>query len=198
MRFALFTPLALAVAASAFVQPLAAAPIFYVETGQLSGSLGSTVLTDASFTFTFYGDTANITSLSSSLLNPATSNSISIGASNGSFTTAVDAGVNPSYTSSSGIVGFTDPSENNGITFVSTGAYGYDLATPISVSSVSAFYDEGSLATTLGTLTITGAQDLTFTATGGVPEPSTCGISALALLGFVLLGRAKGKKVNGV
>ena len=187
MRLALVV---VAAAALTLIQPLSAGPIRYVETGQLSGTLGGVGLTNVSFTFTFFGDTANITG-SNPLLNQAISNTIVVGASNGFFTTPVETGVN----STAGIIGFADLTQLNGITLSSAGAIGYNLAAPISVSG-SPFSASGSLGTSLGTLSITSAQNLNFTATAGVPEPGTLGLSALALIGVLLLGRANGNKVE--
>lgn len=157
-----------------------AGPITYTESGTLSGSLGATTLTNVSFTFVFNGDTANIVS-GNPLLNPATSNSISIGAFNGSFTTAVEVGVG-----AAGIIGFTDLSENDGITFSSAGAVGYNLAAPITVTAPTSHFASGSLETSLGTLAITGAQNLSFTATL-VPEPASMSLLGLSLLGLTSL-----------
>ena len=148
------------IAALGAVTHLAAGPITYTETGQISGSLGSTILTNAAFTFIFQGDTADITNAGPSvLLNPAISNSLLIGSSSGSFTTPVEVGV-----ATNGTVGFSDLSDANGITFTTSAAIGYGLATPISLSGGTATFATGTLVTSDGTLTINGAQNLTFTA----------------------------------
>jgi hypothetical protein len=170
--------------------PLAAGSITYVETGQVSGTLAGVALTNVPFTFTFLGDTTNITASGSILLNPAISNTITIGSSNGTFTIPVETGV----VSGSNIIGFSDLARTDGITFVSAGVAGYNLATAISVSAVAPVVASGgSLGTSLGTLVITGSQDLTFTATTGVPEPGTFEFSLIALAGVTLIGLRRRK-----
>ena len=175
MRIARFTICALT-ASVALVQTLAATPIYYVESGQITGTLGSTTLTDTSFTFTFYADTANITVSSGPFwLNMSTFNNFDIGGNNGSFTSTIYVEAN---NPSSG-VGMCIPSggtcSNDTVSFVGTGAGSYALATAVSIPQASGPYGAGTFATTAGTLTVTGAQNLTFTATLGTPEPETIG-----------------------
>jgi hypothetical protein len=179
-----FPYVGLAVTVLGFMQPLPAAPITYVETGQLTGTLGTSGLTNVAFIFTFNGDTANITGTgisSTPFLNPAISNTFVIGASHGSFSPVIDVGVN-----NFGQIGVTDPALTDGITFVSIGATGYSLATAISVSGASSYFAGGSLSTSLGTLTISSAQNLTFAA-ATAPEPATGTLSAFILLGLALV-----------
>ena len=158
--------------------PLAAGPIRYWMTGSLFGSLGTAPVTGAEFTFVFNGDTTNITGVNP-LLNPAVSNSISIsGFGSGEFTQTIDVGLNPV----SGIGGFSSTGLGSGITLQNGGFVGWDLATPIGpLTSASPFYAAGSLTTSLGTLAIAGAEDLTYQATA-VPEPATTALTGLALL----------------
>jgi hypothetical protein len=167
--------------------PLAAGPIEYIESGQLSGTLGSTVLTNAAFSFTFFGDTANITG-TNPILNPALSNVITIAGSPGAFTTAVEVG----DSNAASVVGFSDLSLNNGITLVNAAAATYNLATAIGpLTAVTEFdLNASTLGTTLGTLTITSATNLSFQAVP-TPEPATVGLAALALLGMAVAGRRK-------
>lgn len=185
----------LAIAALGLLQPLSAASIIYIETGQLSGTLGTSALNNAGFTFTLIGDTANITGAgtdASPFLNTALSNTFAIGASHGFISSAIEAGAD----GQSGQVGVTSPALTAGITFDAAGAMGYNLATPIAVSAISPFFAGGSFATNLGTLAITGAQNLTFTAIL-TPEPATGALSALTLLGFALLGVRTARKRFG-
>jgi hypothetical protein len=168
---------------------LTAAPITYVESGQFWGSLGGNGLTNVSFAFTFYGDTANIMGDAQETLNPALSNLITIGGFNGYFTTPVDVG----YSTLIGVIGFVDAAtRTSGILFGGNGI------APIYVSGdvqeTISCYSSGSFATSLGTLTISDAKALTFAANyntetasadiSSVPEPSTCWMAALALAGL--------------
>ena len=183
--------LGLVVAASCiFVGSAWASPIIYTESGQLSGTLGATTLTDATFTFTLYGETANIVpfvGLPGVLLNLATSNSLLIDGSSGSFTEPMEIGVNQVL----GVFAFLNEAITGGISFNDSGAIGYDLATPISVTGSAPFLLSSPIGTTLGALTITGAQNLSFTASTGVSEPaSTSDVpepASMTLLGAGLL-----------
>jgi hypothetical protein len=161
--------------------PLAAGPITYTMTGFLTGTLGTAPVTGAAFTFVFNGDTAGISG-TNPLLNPAITNSISItGFGTGQFTQAMVAGVNPT----GGIGGFSDPSTANALTLENGGFVGWGLATPIGpLTNAAAYWASGSFTTDLGSLSITGARDLTFEATTTVPEPATAALAGLALLGL--------------
>ncbi|MEP7353237.1 MAG: hypothetical protein ABI824_08410 [Acidobacteriota bacterium] len=160
-----------------------AGPITYIETGEISGRLGTgnaaISLTNTSFSFTFNSDTANIFTFTPGVLfNPALSNSITIGALSGSFTEAMIAGLVPG----SGLIGMGGAAGDKAINFSSAGAVGYGLVTPISVSNPAASFAGGTYSTTLGDLVVTGAQNLTFTAVLGTPEPGTIGLSVVGLL----------------
>jgi hypothetical protein len=157
-----------------------ASPITYTESGQLTGMLGGTTLTNANFTLVFNGDTANITG-TTTLLNTAISNSFTIGGVNGLFTVPVEVGVSPSQ----GNIGFDAPALAAGITFPG-GAFGYNLATPISVTALVPLFHTGSIPTSVGALVIGPAQNLSFTATLAPEPPSLTflGVGLLALTGL--------------
>jgi hypothetical protein len=187
MRIAAFALFALA-ASVAFVQPLAAGPITYVESGEISGTLGSTALDNVAFTFTFVGDTANITTSSGVFYNIATSNAVTIGSTNTTFTSSVEVGLN----NLNGFIGLCDVISGCGPQITFEGAPGsstYALATSISIPQSGATDLIGSFTTAAGTLTATSAQDLLFTATLGTatPEPGTVGMlgAGLAALAFL-------------
>ena len=169
------------------VSMLVAAPISYTITGFLNGSLDATPFAAEPFTVVINADTAGVNlALPGILYNPAFSTSISItGVGSGSFVSSMIVGVN--YLD--GIIGFTDGSVG-GVTFQNAGAIGWDLASPIGpLTAASPFYAAGTLPTTFGTLTITGARDLSFSADTGVPEPSTGLLVAAALAAAIGLRR---------
>src|SRR3954467_5429490 len=154
-----FSIAVLAVALILFTQQSHATPIIYVESGQLSGTLGNTVLTNASFTFTFIGDTNNIFTVPGSgsqilpaFLNPAISNTIVIGGSTGTFTSALVAFVDPP----GAFIGVIDWATGGfQISFFNAGTVGYNLATSIGPLTSSTFVRaSGSATTSLGTLTL--------------------------------------------
>ena len=172
--------------------PLAAGPITYTMTGFLSGGLVTAPIEGAAFTFVFNGDTTNIFTSGDTLLNPATSNSISItGFGSGQFTQTIDVGVNP--TAGNGITGFVDAGLN-GLSFKNAGFVGWNLATPIGpLTSATPSWASGVFTTSLGTLTITGARNLTFEATT-VPEPATIALAGLALLCLAGFRKSRAKR----
>jgi hypothetical protein len=188
----IFAGLCLSVACSF---SLAASTIQYTESGQLSGTLGATHLTNVNFVFTFLSNTANVTgngSTSNPFQNVATSNTISIGSSNGSFTSAVEVGDIGPYD----LIGFSNTALTAFIAFQNAAAGSYNLGSAIGpLTSSTAYYDGGSLSTSLGTLTITGAQNLSFKATTtATPEPSMVGLIGFGLLGMIVAGRRSWKR----
>jgi hypothetical protein len=185
--------LGLLVSAFLGIKPLRASPIIYTESGLLSGTLGSTALNDVPFTFIFDGDTANIFDTGAgTLFNPALSTSITIGSSTGVFDTAVAMGDGLPF----GIIGFGVVGQEIGITFQSEGDLGYALDTPISLSAPTAYFAGGTLATSLGTLDITGAQDLALVA-ATTPECETLALTGCGLLGLVALSKFRSACLRG-
>jgi hypothetical protein len=166
--------------------PLAAEPITYTMTGTLSGSLGVTDFSGAAFTIVLDGDTANITE-AGALFNGATSTSISIaGFGSGDFTEGIDAAT------AGGIAGLLNLSGTDGILIENLGFAGWDLATSLGPleETGAAYLDTVSFDTSLGTLTITDAENVSFGAsTSTVPEPATVGLVALSLFGIALRRR---------
>jgi hypothetical protein len=182
MRVALFATVAFAASIS-LVQPLAAGPITYSMVGQISGTLGSSTLTNANFAFTLYGDTTNTFDVIAVYLNVATSSSFIIGGNGGTFavpTEVIDGGVG---------VGITCPASacSAVIAFSGPGTATYALTAPASFSESSLVGANGSISTSLGALSVTGAQNLSFTATLSTPEPGTIGMlgAGFATLAFL-------------
>jgi hypothetical protein len=157
---------------------LPASTIQYVESGQLSGTL----------------NTANITgngSNSNPYENTALSNTITIGSSNGSFTGTVEVG----DINASSLIGFGNSSLTGYIAFLNSVAATYNLASAVGPLTETSSYSGGSFTTSLGTLNITGAQDLSFTATiATAPEPSLLGLSAFGLLAIIFAGWRKSQR----
>ena len=71
-----------------------------------------------------------------------------------------------------------------GITFESAAAANSDLTMALDATAANPFFAGGSLSTSLGLLTITGAQNLSFVSVpASAPEPGTLGLGSLAGLG---------------
>jgi hypothetical protein len=174
------------VAAGLAIAPLRAVPILYIETGELSGVLGSTALRNTPFEFDFYANTADLAGVGLTFdpyADPVQVNTVKIGSWTGTFT----APLTMELVNSPGIIGFFDASGYDGIDFAAAGLANYRLSTAISVAGASAQYAAGWLPTdTGGKLGITGAQDLTFTAITSVPEAGGFVYCAIGLV-FVLL-----------
>jgi hypothetical protein len=172
--------------------------IQYVESGQLSGTLGTTNLNNVSFVFTFIGNTASITgngSTSEPYENTALSNTITIGSSNGSFTGSVEVG----DIDASSLIGFSNPSLTSYVAFLNSVAATYKLASAVGPLTATSSYAGGSFTTSLGTLTITGAQDLSFKATiATAPEPSLVGLSAFGVFAIILAGWRKSQRASAM
>jgi hypothetical protein len=166
---------------SALSFPLGATTIFYDATGELSGTLNGTTITNTPFTFDFEGDTTGVfVDIGGVLFNTITSNTIVLGGSPGSITEALQVGVNPA----NGIVGWITASSD--LTFPA-GALGWNLASsigPLKAATDSAAM--GSFSTSLGEVTLTGGQNFTFSAILA-PEPATAGLVGFMLAAFTAL-----------
>jgi hypothetical protein len=154
------------------VSMLVASPISYTLTGVLNGLIGEAVFNAKPFIFVVNADTAGVYAVDPELLyNPALSTLISImDVGSGSFTESIFAGVEHV----NGIVGITNLFGSGGVTIENAGAIGWALASPIGpLGAASPYFASGFLGTTFGTLQITGARDLVYSANTGIPEPST-------------------------
>jgi len=174
------------VAAGIMAAPLCAAPILYIEAGEVSGTLGLTTLANTPFEFDFEANTADLAGVGLTFdpySNPVRLGFVSVGAWKGSFTTPLTMDL----VSSPRAIGFFDMSGNDGIDFAATGLSNYHLARAISISSPNSQYAAGWLSTdTGGTLTFTGAKDLTFTTIASVPEAGGLAYAAIGLVMIVL------------
>jgi hypothetical protein len=146
--------------------------------------------TNAPFTFVFNGDTTGVFHGSPTLLaNPATLTTISItGFGSGHFTQAVDAGLDLADNAA----GFANPLDPTNIILAQNAGFAaWKLATTFGpLEQVgSAFAASGSSCTSLGTLVVTGAENVSFGAVvTALPEPATFSLVALSLLGAMTLG----------
>ena len=167
-----------------FGLPLMAEPITYTMTGTLSGTLGGVAVTDATFKFVFNGDTANIFDASPTLLlNPATSTSLFItGFGSGDFTQTIDVGVDLQDDNA----GFANPGLTD-IFVIQNAAFGaWNDATSIGPLEQfgAASQVQGSFSTSLGTLALIGADNVSFGA--AVPEPSLIAFVGCSMLGTIV------------
>ena len=79
-----------------------------------------------------------------------------------------------------------------GITFESAAAANSDLTMALDATAANPFFAGGSLSTSLGLLTITGAQNLSFVSVpASAPEPGTLGLGSLAGLGVLMAARRR-------
>lgn len=171
--------------------PLAASPIIYTMTGTLSGTIGGVGFQNEPFTFVFDGDTTGVFDDSPTLLfNPVTASSLSITTiGSGDFTQALDVGVDSMNDSA----GFADPTITDVLAAQNAGFAGWNLASSIGPleQTGAAFLADGSFDTSLGTLDLIGATNVSFGAVAAVPEPATTGLIALSLVGVALRRRSR-------
>ena len=194
-------------AAAIFVSTQAiASTITYSESGHGTGSLGGVTFTDASITITGTGDTANVSTSGTHVINPISVINLKVsGFPQATFTGTTGVAYRalgaPTY-----FAGFADSDTGgtlSGILVTFDSAFGgYDLATAIGPVNGPGFFAADTFATTLGDLSLqslTGDGSTTFSASlstippSTVPEPSTW---ALMLLGFASVVYAKQRKAR--
>jgi len=183
-------PFSAAVAVMGLAFPLAAVPITYTMTGTFSGTLGGDSATNASFTFVFYSDTGNIGNLSPTFpfTQPTSTSLLVTGFGTGQFSQVLDVALDQL----SDVAGFGDPSSTNKLLIQSASFAGWNFATSIGpvLQPGTPFQVQGSFSTSLGTLVMTGAQNVTFGATvSTAPEPATWPLAVVSILSVVRLRR---------
>ncbi len=189
-----------------------AAPIVYVETATVSGSLSGAPFTEKVLTLTYAGDTSDISSLIAGLLqeaNGAASFSIA-GVGAGAFDGGLAMSLSNNARGAAGFVANTiNPHQNSNSPLGPSGfAQGvilatydpavftsYDLTTAIGPVTGPAIFDEHAslgpviFPTTAGDLFLTSAaSDVTYAATL-VPEPASLAVIGVALFGLCLAYR---------
>lgn len=167
-----------------------AVPIVFVHTGAGSGSLAGTPFTDASFTITSVGDTADRQSFAAGYFIDHISSSIDIsGVGVLTFLTPTRTFVNVMPQVGFSRAGASGQDLYNGPTDAAFA--GWDMTTSIgTVTGLITLLQWGSspVSTSAGVLLFAdGTQTGTFTAT--VPEPGTLALAAIALLGIAIVTR---------
>lgn len=177
---------------SAIAVPVRAAAIVYTISGSGSGSIDATAFTDAAFTFTLTGDTANYTGTPGSfqVVDPLASAAFSIaGVGTGTFQIATRLG-------HGGLRAFFSRSgfPSKGSDLFDFDAPAVDLSSsfgPVAGTSIFALNQFKGVATSLGALTFTASSNVAFSGTlGGAPAVPEPGTWAMMIAGFGLAGFA--------
>ena len=156
--------------------------ITYNETVTASGLLGGQLFKDALVTITGVGDTTDVSSpVSGILVVPVTASVVVAGIGAADFTDSTVVFVNQSGPDG----GFSDNTRASDILDVVSKAFAhYDLTTsfgPASGPSITSSYS-GVDTSVGGFLVLSIFSDVTFTATIGVPEPSSMVLAGTAIL----------------
>jgi hypothetical protein len=167
-----------------------ASPMTYELQGTVSGSIGNTSFTGASLTLLGTGDTTgSIGDVMGNTYNNLSSLTLSVSG----FGPAVAVDPIQFFSSeSSALVGFTDVNEGTDIFDVSgTALASYDGVSKLSATAVNEFF-LASFPMTLGTVNLTSAIDLAFSAVQPVPLPAAAWLMLSSLGGLAAMARKRG------
>lgn len=183
--------LALAVA---FVGPVYATAITYVDQAVATGTLGSNAFTNLLVTITFDGDTSNFTCLSTTVLcGTGVGTAIVTVAGIGTATFVTDSyGTFRDNSGALGKVGIGDFTDNASILDTQNPALAaYNLTTSVGpVSGTSLIRSDITFDTSLGSFNLQSVNGNTSTFSATIaPEPRSLALFSIGMLGILLLER---------
>jgi hypothetical protein len=158
---------ALGIAAIA-ATPAAAVPMQYTITGQATGQLGASSFKDAAFTIDLIGDSDNIVTKGFSTIDPLDSASMTIaGLGTAEIQIATRLGANKT------VVFFSRTGKSSADLFDMILASQVDISAafaPVSATNVFALNQFNNVQTSLGSLSVSAADKVTFEAAGWDPD----------------------------
>ena len=158
-----------------------AAPSTFTLTGDLTGTLGGQALTNQPFTWTVVGDANAPTTLAGAPALPALSDTISLGGIGTAALTVPSYVAQSQAVSSAGFVIGVTSGATLGIAWSAPVLAAPALTQPVS-PALATFNLATPLPTTLGTLDISDASNLVFSANGGLPAPPAIAYALHGLL----------------
>lgn len=159
-----------------------AAPYTYTLTGELTGTIGAQTLTNDPFTWTVVGDANAPTTLAGAPALPALSDVIKLGGIGTATPTVLTYVAQNQAAASAGFISDVFGGQAEGIAWSAPPLATATLTQPIGPAFATYNFYGTPLPTTLGTLAISNATDLVFSASGGVPPPPDIAYTLTGLL----------------